>query len=140
MQKRLNQLQTRITENARVQEGDSPAEDPNRLLAEYDVIVNALVKLIAQINRTNLTVRLNDEMSMTEAIAQRDGYKWKAAMLRAAADAAIGKQARISRTEVKFVAMVNVGSLREEADKVSRTFRELDSAIQAANWTNDLLE
>jgi len=139
-QKRLAQIQSRITENVRVQEGDAPAEDPNKLIAEYTAMVDQLVELIARVNRTNLTVKLADGKTMTEAIAHRDGYKWKTGILRAAADAAAGKQARVTRTEVKFVAMVNVASLREEADRMSRQFRELDSAIQAANWNYDLVD
>lgn len=139
LQKRLAQVQARVLENARVQEGDEPAEDPNRLIEEFKAMVDQLIDLVARINRTNLTVKLADGQTLTDAISKRDGLKLKAGMYRVAADAGVGKQARVTRSEIKFVSMVQVGRLREEADQVSRQFRELDSLIQAANWNNDLL-
>ncbi len=139
MQKRLAQLQARIIENARVQEGDQPAEDPTKLIAEFEELLQSLVSLISRINQTNLSVVLPSGQSLTDAIAVRDGYKIQAAMYRAVADAGIGKQARVTRSEVKFVATVKVGGLREDADRVSRLHRELDSAIQEANWKYDLV-
>ena len=36
LQKRAAQLQTRLHNNAKVQEGESPAEDPRQLLAELE--------------------------------------------------------------------------------------------------------
>ncbi len=99
MQKRMVQLQARIAENARVQEGDKPAEDPNRLIFEFNAILTDFVKLVAQINRTNLSVKTSEDQTLTDAIAERDGLKMKSTMLRAAADSAIGKTARVTRTE-----------------------------------------
>jgi len=45
LQKRLAQLQARIVENARIQEGDVPAEDPLGLIGEYRDSVDQLVGL-----------------------------------------------------------------------------------------------
>jgi hypothetical protein len=45
LQKRLAQLQARIVENARIQEGDVPAEDPLVLIGEYRDSVDQLVGL-----------------------------------------------------------------------------------------------
>ena len=36
LQKRMEQLASRLYDNATVQEGDAPAEDPAALLAEYE--------------------------------------------------------------------------------------------------------
>jgi hypothetical protein len=116
--KRLAQIQARIVENARVQEGDSPSEDPQSLIDEFDALTAQFIDLIAKINRTNLSVTLASGQSLTDAIALRDGLKIRAAMRRAAADAGVGKQARVTRSEIKFVAMVKVGQLREEADAI----------------------
>ena len=47
--KRLSQLSERLTANAKVQEGDSPAEDPAELLGELDRLTGQLEELISRI-------------------------------------------------------------------------------------------
>lgn len=123
-----------------VQEGDSPAEEPNALIREFGLLCDQYEELIKKINQTNIQSRIPDGRSLTEAIAERDVLKIRTALLRAAADAGMSKQARGMRTEVKFVATVNVKELRTEADALSKRHRELDSLIQATNWSADLQE
>ena len=43
------------------------------------------------------------------------------------------------RAEIKNVSMIDVSKMQEFADEVSTALRELDTAIQEANWTVDLL-
>ena len=56
------------------------------------------------------------------------------------AEAGSASQSRYSRSEVKFVSMVNVSEIRDRADELSKERRELDAKIQAANWNVDLIE
>ena len=51
-QKRLEQLKQRLLRNAKVQEGDEPAEVPATLLEERDRVTETLLKL-QSISRTN---------------------------------------------------------------------------------------
>lgn len=53
LQTRIHQLETRLYNNAQVQEGESPAEDPQDLLQELEEDYARLEALIACINRTN---------------------------------------------------------------------------------------
>lgn len=53
LQKRMEQLASRLYDNATVQEGESPAEDPVVLLEEYEGCARQLEDLMARINRTN---------------------------------------------------------------------------------------
>ncbi len=53
LQKRMEQLAGRLYDNATVQEGEQPAEDPAGLLAEYEDCAGQLEDLMARINRTN---------------------------------------------------------------------------------------
>lgn len=53
MAKRLEQLKARSLRNAKVQDGDEPAEDPASLLVEHDRLAADLQRVIAHINRTN---------------------------------------------------------------------------------------
>ena len=55
LQTRLRQLESRLSANALVQEGEEPAEDPKDLLTELEENYTALEALIAAINRTSLT-------------------------------------------------------------------------------------
>jgi hypothetical protein len=53
LQTRIRQLEIRLGNNALVQEGENPAEEPADLLAELDRDYAELERLIAAINRTN---------------------------------------------------------------------------------------
>ena len=52
-QKRIAQLKSRLLTNAKVQEGDKPAETPQELIAELGRVSTELLNLIKRINRTS---------------------------------------------------------------------------------------
>lgn len=139
-QKRLGQLKTRMIKNARTQEGDAPAEDPNTLLAEFNTIVAEVVALIQRINRTNSSTPMQGQGTIADAIATRDGLRWRAAACRELADAGMITQNAYSRNEVRFHSAVSVANLQKQADALAQQHRELDSALQAMNWSTDLVE
>src|SRR5512141_1361549 len=77
LQQKLARLQARLAACAKVQEGDSPAENPGDLLDEARHVLADIHRLTVAINRTKMQVSLpgsNGEMSMSlmEAIAERD--------------------------------------------------------------------
>lgn len=142
LQKRILQLKQRILNNVKVQEGDSPAENATTLLAELRRDANTLLDLIQRINRTNATtiIALDDgEMSVADALARRDHLKLLQTTQRDVANQAVVKQDRFSRSEVKFVSMVDVSQLQTEADGFAKAYRELDAKIQAINWQTELI-
>jgi len=53
-QKRFAQLKSRLLVNAKVQEGDAPAETPQELIAELGRVSTELLDLIKHINRDKL--------------------------------------------------------------------------------------
>ena len=65
LQKRIQQLGVRLNNNAKVQEGDTPAEDPVVLLRELESCTNELANLIAAINRPNCATVNADGVSLT---------------------------------------------------------------------------
>ena len=140
LKQRLAQLHERIVRNAKHQEGDPPAEDPNVLLKEFESSVVDYETTIARINRTNLEARLEDGTTITEAIARRDGLLLRIATYRKLSAEATVVSTRGLKTEIKFVSSVDVRATQVEADRLSRSHRELDARIQAANWSYDLLE
>jgi hypothetical protein len=139
-QKRLQQIRQRIQMSARHQEGETPGEDPNELLAEAGQVASDLERLIGAINRTNVQVQLETGMSLTDALAHRDVLGLRRAVLAEAAQVASVRQDRYSRSEVKFVSPLNIKELHRRADELAKEFRELDARIQATNWASDLIE
>jgi len=139
-QKRFEQLKQRLLRNAKVQEGDAPAEDPRDLLAELERVADGLTRLIRHINRTNAVTALPDGTILTDALARRDVLARQHAVYRDLAQAATVEHGRYSRSEVKFVSTVDVADVQRRADDLARQHRELDATIQATNWSADLLE
>ncbi len=134
------QLTERVKANALVQEGDSPSEKAEDLLAEFSQVADEFESIVSRINRTNLAVNISDGRTLTEAIARRDTLKFHINIWRQAADAAAVRQIRGTKSEIRLVSVINVREAREKADLFSKELRELDTKIQAANWTNDLLD
>jgi len=141
--KRFEQLRSRAQGNARYQEGEPPAEDAAALMAEADRVLAELEDLIRRINRTNAVTRLDERMTLTDAIARRDVLRLRHALYTSVADAASGRSggvARQMRSELRLVAAVGVSGLRDRADQVAKECRELDIRIQRANWEADLAD
>ena len=136
-QKRLEQLKVRLLRNATVQEGETPAEDPQALLAEFDALSAELVQWIRRINLTNSAAQVAGR-SMTEALAKRDQLKQQQAAYRDLAQAGTVSQAVVTRSEVRFRSTIDVAAIQKQADAHAKALRELDARIQEANWQIDL--
>lgn len=138
LQRRLTELSTRLNQNAKVQEGDSPAEEPEALLRETDGVLLRLEELIARINLTNSRT-VSEGVSLTEKLAKRDCLGKRITLMRSFLDAASARVDRYSRTEIKVHSSVSVSALQQELDRLSKSLRELDEHIQELNWTTELL-
>ena len=139
IQKRLAQLKVRLNNNAKVQQGDTPSENPADLLKELDNLTKREEELIAKINLTNSFTKTEDGTTMTELLAKRDVLRNKLSILREFLDNASAKASRYSRTEIMMESTVSVAEQQKKLEKLSKQFRELDETIQQLNWTTDLL-
>lgn len=137
LNQRIQQLQQRLTNNAVVQEGERPVEDPSELLAELERDAAALESLIVRINLTNCRVTV-DGKTLTELLAQRDVLKLRLSAYRDLAYSASQLGHRGMRSEIKLLSAVDVRALQKQADGMAKELRLLDNRIQAANWTTDL--
>ncbi len=138
LQRRLTQLQTRLNNNAKVQEGEKPAEDPADLLRELEGVVTRLEELITRINLTN-SQTFADGVSMTALLAKRDCLSKKLAVLRDFLDNASARVDRYSQKEIRILSTVDVAKLQKQVDDLSKELRLIDEQIQGLNWTTDLL-
>lgn len=138
LQKRLQQLATRLDNNATVQEGSLPAENPEDLMDELDSTIEQLQDIMQRINLTNSEVRDADGLSLTELIARRDCLQKKTSMLRDFMDEASSLTSRRTLSEIRTISTVDVGRLRKKIDRLAKELRETDLKIQQMNWTVDL--
>lgn len=138
IQKRLSELQERLNNNAKIQDGETTAEDPKELLKELDSLTEQLETLIYKINLTNSKTTI-DGTELTLLLAKRDVLKQKIVMLRNFLNTASAKVDRYSRTEIKILSSVDVTKLQKQIDVLSKEYRTIDEKIQGANWTTELL-
>lgn len=99
-----------------------------------------LTRLIRQINKTNATVQLDEIRTIADAIADRDGLRTRHSILTSLVQAAVIKQDRLTKSEVRYMATVDVAALQVQVDDLARAYRELDTQIQSINWAVDLVE
>lgn len=137
-QKRIEQLQQRLIQNAKVQADDQPAENPEILQQELEQLAQELVLLIQRINRTNSRTELEAGMSIADALAARDVTKLKSDIYRNLAQAAIVKQDRQTKSEIKFQSTIQVTEVQRKADQLAKEHRQLDTRVQQANWQTEL--
>ena len=138
LQTRIRQMEVRLNNNAKVQEGERPAEDPQGLLAELDTVMEELEALITRINLTN-SAGLSDGGTITALLARRDCLSRRVEILRGFLDCASALTNRATRGEIKIHSTVKVSELQKKIDGLSRELRELDTKIQGLNWTTELL-
>ena len=138
LQKRIAELSTRLNNNAKVQEGENPSEDPKELLNELNKDFARLEELIARINKTNNETKSGD-LTLTDLIAKRDCLKQRISIMRDFLNRSSEKVSRYTKTEIRILSTVSVADIQKEVDKLSKELRETDETIQGLNWTTDLI-
>lgn len=142
--KQLEQVEARAVSVARYQEGEQPAENAGDLLETGRRLIGELRQLARRINRTNSVTELDPGFTLTDALAQRDGFAAQHRLVTAVADAGAGRKgavwARQLRSELQQVSAVRVTDLRAEADRIAQARRELDVRIQQAGWLTELAD
>ena len=139
MKTKINNIQSRLNNNAKVQEGEKPAENPYTLIAELDSVSDELTNLIKNINYTNC-MTVENGVSLTDMIAKKDVMQKKISVMKNFLSTASSLIDRYSNTEIKVHSTVDVAELQKKVDSMSKELRELDMNIQRINWTIDLIE
>ena len=136
---RLAEINRRLALVAQVQEGDTPDEDPQALIAEAERLMARFEWLVRSINATNSATAFEDG-TLSDALAKRDHLLTRRRFYTSAADQGSGRRDRYSASEIRYVATVDIRSLRQKADQASKEYRDLDTRIQQANWSTELIE
>ncbi|HKY28320.1 MAG TPA: DIP1984 family protein [Pyrinomonadaceae bacterium] len=139
-QKRFNQLKARLVTNAKIQEGDQPAETPQELIAELGRVSAELHDLIKRINKTNSATALSTGGTISDALAERDVIALQRAAYAELAQAASINVGRYTRSEVRYISTIDVAAIQKRADELAKNYRDLDARIQGLNWKTELVE
>lgn len=138
LQKKITELSGRLNNNAKVQEGENPAEDPAELMTELDSSLVRLEELISRINRTNNATR-SGETTITDLIAKRDCLRWRIRIMRDFLTVSSDRVSRYSKTEIRIHSTVPVAELQKQVDSYAKELRTVDEKIQELNWLTELL-
>lgn len=133
----VEQLSSRISDNVLVQEGEKTNENPKELIKQLDQTIKELENLISRINLTNSLTKVN-KVTLTELIAKKDALQKQITVYQDIIYAASQNTKRATRTEIKVLTVVDVKALQNKLDKLSKEYRLLDNTIQETNWKTEL--
>ena len=139
LQKRIQQLETRIRSNVKVQEDEEPLEDPNELMKELHSGLIQLEELIGRINFTNINTKNAEGLSITQLMAKKDTLTMRIGILRNVYSEATNILSRYSPTEIRQECVIDVKQLSKQIDDYSSRLRKLDMEIQGLNFLTDLV-
>ena len=136
---KIERISSRMEENALVQEGEIPAEDPAELRKELDSAAKRLADVITAINLTNCQTVVEGR-TLTEIIAEKDALTLANTAIRATVSAAGHPVFRVRSSEIRMKQTIPVAEWQKEIDARAKHIRELDTLLQKTNWTVDLIE
>ena len=138
LQNKINELEIRLRNNARVQEGEKPAEAPADLLKALETAFKEYEALVTAINLTNAQPA-EDGQTITARIAHRDALMWKQRVLRGFLNEASILAPRSAKTEIRITSSVDVRKLQRQFDNTAKELRECEEKLQEINWTTELI-
>lgn len=139
-QKRIEQLKNRLVQNAKIQEGELPNEDPKELQKELTNLLSQLNRLIKSINRTNFQTAFEENQSLGDALTERELLGQERKIYSELLEQTSLRHDRYSRSEIKFITTINVRETQNYVDELSRKYRLFDTKIQELNWRTNLVE
>ncbi len=139
LNRKIEQLRNRLENNALVQEGERPAEEPELLKRELDDAVERLAYLMARINLTNAQTQIQGQ-SLTEWIARKDALLVKLHAYQQIVQTGSQTVYRARNTEIRIKPAIAVAAWQTEVDGMAKELRLLDNQLQESNWKTDLME
>ena len=133
----ISQLNVRLKDCIKIQEGDDPVEMPEEVIMELDKKLSELERLIYCINMTNSMTEV-DGRNLTSMLAERDVLSLKTKVLGDALRHLVEREDRYNRNEIKYIRNVDVKKFRHQYDKVASELRKLALHIQSLGWETEL--
>lgn len=135
---RFTSIENRLKANVLIQEGDAVREDPEKLFGLLHQTAADLRAIMVRIARTNQATVV-DGRSLADWIAERDVSVRRFKILSGVVDKASERVERRNADDIPVVTTIDVAARKQEADRLAARVREIDSRIQSANWTTELL-
>ena len=139
LNRNIQQLGSRLANNALVQEGEKSPESPEELKRELDSSAERLAYLMAHINLTNNSVTSGGR-TLTEIIAEKDALTVKIGIYKNIVQSASMNCYRARGTEIKILPTISVADWQKQIDRMEKQLRLLDNKLQQTNWNADLIE
>ena len=136
--KKIENLQHRLLSNVKIQENDKPFENPQTLIKEIFQLNEDMYEIIKRINKCNASTKMDDGLTLDEAIARRNMLIKKRSTLSLVANKATERDHRFSHSEIKMNVTISIADMQKQIDELSKEYRELDTKIQTLNWTTEL--
>ena len=139
LNRNIQQLESRLSNNVLVQEGEKTPESPEDLKRELDSAAERLAYLITHINMTNNSASA-DGKTLTQIIAEKDVLTLKIGVYKNIVQSASMNCYRARGTEIKILPTISVADWQKQIDAMEKKLRLLDNKLQQSNWNTDLIE
>lgn len=139
LKSKIEMMRGRLINNAKVQEGVAPTENPNDLIVELNEKLERMEWLIVHINKTNAEGRMSTGETIAEGIAKKEVLTKKISILASFIDYGSSLASRNTHSEIRILPSADISQLQKTVDKYSKELRVLDAKIQESNWNTELL-
>ena len=139
---KLGDLRNRIDNNIYISNGNDPYEDAQELLNKAIEVSKELENLVNIINQTNNNTKFESEIysgTLSEALTHRDTLTQQIKTISQALDSIPSNKRSFFEDRTNGRVLLSVSGLRERKDEFATKLRKLDTDIQKANWSTDLL-
>ncbi|MDD3588326.1 MAG: DIP1984 family protein [Thermoguttaceae bacterium] len=131
LRKRIDQLRARLVRNAKVQEGDTPGEQPEELLSELDRVLSQYETLTNQIIVANQTTRV-DSGTLADLLVRKEQLARKLDFYEQMLSAVGFDKQFFFRRES------SPAKLSEQIEQFNVQLEQIDTVIQKYNWCVEL--
>lgn len=135
---KIANIKQRLQNNARVQEGLEPAENPSDLFKELEETISLLENYTSRINITNAVTKI-DGKTLTELLSRREALKIKVDAYDKFIESGSALTDRYSNTEILVHPTLPINEVQKRRDLIAKELREIDYKIQETNFTTDLV-
>lgn len=137
LEKHIQQLRVRLNNNAIVQEGERPSEEPKALFVELNNSIAELQDISVRITKTNCNTN-TEHGNLIELLEKKTCLTLKLEVYMGFVNEASSIPKRAISSEIKIQSTLSVGEYQKYIDQISKELRELDVIIQSTSWKTDL--
>lgn len=135
---KISNIKRRLENNARVQDGVEPAENPRQLFKELEYVIKSYEEYTSRINLTNSKVEIDGE-TLTQLLARRESLKLKVSAYDTFIENGSELTDRYSNTEIIVRPTLDINEIQKRRDLIAKDLRKLDYKIQETNFIKDLI-